>query len=427
MSKLDVYLRSIERFGAAGALLTSGQAVTLRFPTGDRHATQVTPHDQLVVMVREIAPPDALDQIDKQRPTKFEIDSQGIRYSIGVTARPGTWQIEIAPAAPAPVPTPSQTNIRVQAATSARVEPAGEMAIEYGQYDMPASAPAATTSGSGLLDQLTAQARGARATDIFLSAGSVPLVRANGEVAPAADRGAIDGDVLSREIGVVAPAEARAAWMDGGPATFAYSDGAGRVRVTLTRDRRGPGAALRLLSGEPPALERLNLGAEVPSWLAGRGLVVIAGASGVGKTTVLAAMIRALGERKRQVVSIEDPIELVHTGPSISQRAVREHVPSVAVGVAVAMREGADVIVVGAVDSADAAIAVVDAVAGGHLVLTTVVAPTARLGLERLLDRLPVEQRELARTVCTEALLGSITPSLARGGGRTYDVVTGSG
>ena len=55
MARIDVYLRSIERFGAAGAILTSGQAVTLRFPTGDRHATQVTHHDALVALVREIA------------------------------------------------------------------------------------------------------------------------------------------------------------------------------------------------------------------------------------------------------------------------------------------------------------------------------------------------------------------------------------
>nr|MBA2541340.1 hypothetical protein [Deltaproteobacteria bacterium] len=71
MSKLDVYLRSIEKFGATGAVLTSNQAVMLRFPSGDRHATQVTPHDQLVILVREVAPPAALDQIDRQRPAQF--------------------------------------------------------------------------------------------------------------------------------------------------------------------------------------------------------------------------------------------------------------------------------------------------------------------------------------------------------------------
>ena len=83
MAKIDVYLRSIERFGAAGAVLTSGQAVTLKFPQGDRNATQITPHDQLVALAREVAPPAALAQIDSNRPAKFDFASNGL------PARPG--------------------------------------------------------------------------------------------------------------------------------------------------------------------------------------------------------------------------------------------------------------------------------------------------------------------------------------------------
>src|SRR5277367_5924261 len=102
MAKIDVYLRSIERFGAAGALLSSGQAVTMRFPTGDRHATQVTQHDQLVAIVREVASPAALDQLDKQRAVRFEVDSGGTRYALAVQPKPGAWQVAIEPAAAAP-------------------------------------------------------------------------------------------------------------------------------------------------------------------------------------------------------------------------------------------------------------------------------------------------------------------------------------
>jgi hypothetical protein len=423
MSKLDVYLRSIERFGASGAVLTSGQAVTMRFPTGDRHATQVTPHDQVVIMVREIAPPVALDAIDKQRPAKFDIESQGTRYSISVQPRPGAWQIEIGLAhAPAPVAAPAPAVAPPRPAGRAPTPPidAGDMAIERGQYDMPADTGAVppTTSGSGFLDSLTQQARAARATDIYLVAGSPPLVRSSGEVTPMQDRGAVDAEQLSREVGIVAPPIARQAWLDGAPATFAYGDGAGRVRVTVSRDRRGPSAALRLLHGEPPALERLSLGPEVTRWLGETGLVVIGGASNVGKTTLLAALVRALGERKKHVVSLEDPIEILQAGPSISQREVGEHVPSFAAGVAAAMREGADVIVIGSLTSAESAQALVDAVAGGHLVLTTVTGD-GKLALSRALARIG---GGAAEKLCLGALLGTITPAVARSGGRTYEV-----
>src|SRR6478736_4758825 len=104
MARIDVYLRSIERFGAAGAILTSGQAVTLRFPTGDRHATQVTHHDALVALVREIAPPIALDMIDRNQPSSFDIDSNGQSYTLSITPRPGHWQVLIEPANALPPP-----------------------------------------------------------------------------------------------------------------------------------------------------------------------------------------------------------------------------------------------------------------------------------------------------------------------------------
>ena len=67
MARLDTYLRSLERFGAQAIVLRSGQHVTLRFPAGDRHATQMVPHDQLVMLVREVASPSALSTIDGGR------------------------------------------------------------------------------------------------------------------------------------------------------------------------------------------------------------------------------------------------------------------------------------------------------------------------------------------------------------------------
>jgi twitching motility protein PilT len=192
------------------------------------------------------------------------------------------------------------------------------------------------------------------------------------------------------------------------------------VRVTLTRDHRGPGATLRLLPAEAPALAGLGLD-RVAEWLQDRGLIVVAGPSGTGKTTTLAALVRAVGEQRRRIVSIEDPIEIVHVSPWVSQRAVGEHVPTIGDGVTSAMREGADAIVVGAVHTPGDAVAVVEALAGGHLVLTTLVAPRAGVAVERILDRLPVDQRALARALCADALLGTIGPVVSRAG-RSFEV-----
>ncbi len=422
MSRLDVYLRSIKQLGALGAVLTSGQAVTLRFPTGDRHATQITAHDQLVSLVREIAPPAALEQIDRARPASFELEASGGRWSIQVVPRPGAWHVAIDPMDPsasrsssvsasAPAAPPPGPPVRPTPRPATVVPGAGE-ASEH-----------PTSGGSALLDHLTAGGRAAYASDIYLNAGSPAFQRIGGELAATADRALIDGDTLARELGQVAPSEARSAWAERGLAVFAYGDGAGRVRVTLTRDHRGPGATLRLLPAEAPPLAGLGLEG-VADWLRDRGLVLVAGPSGCGKTTTLAALVRALGEQRRRVVTIEDPIEIVHVSGWISQRAIGDHVPGVGEGVTGAMREGADAIAIGAVHSAADAAAVIEAVAGGHLVLTTLTVPRAGVAVDRLLDRLPPEQREVARALCVDAYLGTIGPVVTRSG-RSFEVAAG--
>ncbi len=422
MSKLDNYLRSIERFGAAGAILVSGQAVTLKFPTGDRQATQVTPHDQLVALVREIAPPAAVDQVDRGHPAKFEHDSNGTRYALAVVPRSGAWQVTIdvvsagASAAPAPAPaTPPARQSQPAMAVAA------EMMIERGQYDGPAVAVRVTASGSVMLDDLTRAARAARATDLYLGANATPMQRVAGELA-ATGGNVIEGELLARELGLVAPAEARGAWSELGSAVFSYSDGAGRLRVTLGRDHRGPSASLRLLPDEPPTLAQLTLGAQVESWLGQAGLITVAGASGAGKTLTLAALVRALGDRKRRVVTLEDPIELIHTSASVSQRAIGTHVPSIAAGVTAAMSEGVDAIVIGSVRSPDAASALLEALAGGHLVLTTIAAPGTQHALDRIEHLVSADRRDHARALLGETLLGTIRPIVGRGGVRTFEV-----
>jgi Tfp pilus assembly pilus retraction ATPase PilT len=137
--------------------------------------------------------------------------------------------------------------------------------------------------------------------------------------------------------------------------------------------------------------------------------------------------VRALGDRGKRVVSIENPIEMHHTAPSIVQRAVGEHVPTARVGVAAALSEGSDAIAIGFVGSAESAEAVVEAVAGGVLVLATVNAPTAGTGLERILGFLDTNQRDHGRSVLAEAFLGAVRVSVGRGGARSYETQAKSG
>jgi twitching motility protein PilT len=105
----------------------------------------------------------------------------------------------------------------------------------------------------------------------------------------------------------------------------------------------------------------------------------------------------------------------------VSQRAIGVHVPTVSAGVASAMSEGADVIVVGTVNSPEAASAVVDAVAAGHLVLASISTPTGQEAAERLIERLSLDRRDLGRAALEAGLLGTITP-VVKGAGRSFEV-----
>jgi Tfp pilus assembly pilus retraction ATPase PilT len=322
-------------------------------------------------------------------------------------------------AAPPPSPVAFRTQTPPAGVPAAPVADAGDLVIERGQYASGPVLASPVASGSIALDQLTRAARQARATDIYLGTGAVPMHRVGGELVHGG-ASALDADWISREIGVVATAEARGSWSELGIGTFTYSDGGGRIRVTLGRDQRGPNAALRLLPEEPPGLDRMNL-SKASDWLGNRGLVLVTGSAGAGKTVVLAALVRAAAERQKRVVTIEHPIEMHHAAPSISQRAVGEHVPSIKAGVEAALAEGADVIAVGVIASADAAAALVDAVIGGGLVMATVTAANASVALERIVGFLDGDHRELARSVLGEAMLGAVRVSVGRGGARSYE------
>jgi len=505
---IEFYMRVIEKAGATGAILASGQAVTLRFPTGDRRSTQITPHEQLVDLVRDAAPPVVLDEIDRNRPSRFELDSGGLRYAIDIQPQRGFWHVEIEvaeDAVPTPVPqarsqsissptrapqmtpgsaiparrkqptgssqvapnpafqtgavpmtaqrqgsqsvpvarshrpsesAPVHTNARTSDRMPARQhesvsgvvpapipdDEAPMIIIERGQYEAPTGVQ--TSSGSALLDLLTANARAENASDVYLIAGHAPYMKVNGQLMSTTIRSPIDGEVLSREIGIVAPPEVRASWVDRGIAGFTYGDGIGRVRVRLTRDHRGPSAAFRLLLGEPPTLAQLGL-YEVDNLLEDRGLILVGGPSGSGKTTTLAAMVRALGEDRRSVVVLDDAIEIVHVSPWISQRQIGMHVPDVLQGVEAAMAEGVDAIVIGSARDQDRAKAVIEAATGGHLVITTVVSPVAEVAADRLIDKLPEAARAGAREVVQQMLLGAVAPLIGHSGERTFEVVFG--
>ena len=199
--------------------------------------------------------------------------------------------------------------------------------------------------------------------------------------------------------------------------SYVSADG-GRFRVNVFRKDTGIGATFRAIPSEVPSLEKLALPATVTRLCDfHQGMVLVTGSTGTGKSTTLAAMINHLNEtRKLNIISLEDPIEFVHRSKlsQVIQRELGTHIPSFAEGVRAAMREDPDVILVGELRDAETISMAMTAAETGHLVLGTLHTTSAVKTIDRVIDALPVEEREQTKSFLAQSLLAVVTQVLVK-------------
>ena len=253
-------------------------------------------------------------------------------------------------------------------------------------------APLATPSGASAFKELLLVARSLRASDLHLVAGRAPAYRIAGELA---NRGVpIDAARLAELVLPRVPPRLLASLEKDGSADFALEEpGAGRFRVNVSRQRTGLKAAFRLIPNEIPTLESLGLPDAIGlATHHHQGLIVITGPTGHGKTTTLAAIVDILNrETARHVITVEDPVELVHPRKKamMSQREVGTHTRSFETALKASLREDPDVIVVGELRDTETVRMALAASETGHLVLGTMNTPSAAKTIDRLIDLFP--------------------------------------
>lgn len=297
-----------------------------------------------------------------------------------------------------------------------------------------------------LLDQAAA----VRASDLHLCVDQPPLARVDGTLRPLSRAPLTDAQVvvlartLERLGGVGAPrsgldcapveTESHPAG-DRADRDFACSLARGhRVRANVYRTRTGVAVALRRLPEAPPSLEDLPAPPALESLIdLEHGLVLVVGPTGSGKSTTLAAMIDRINEtRAAHILTIEDPIEYVHTNKKalISQREVGTHTPSFKAALRSALREDPDVLLVGEMRDLESISLALTAAETGQLVLATLHAPTAPKAVERIIDVFPGNERELVRSMLSSALAAVIAQRLLprQEGGRiaAMEIITGN-
>lgn len=265
-----------------------------------------------------------------------------------------------------------------------------------------------------------AQAVQAGASDLHLSAGQPPWLRVHGMLAPLANE-PIDPAALQR---LLAPCVDAA---EGGLAARQLAQtqacdlalalpGLGRFRANVFVQQRGWGAVFRLIAAEVPTLQSLRAPVVLADLaLRDRGLVLLCGATGCGKSTTLAAMLRHRSEQQAgHILTLEDPIEFVHASRRslVHQREVGQHVPGFADGLRSALREDPDCILVGELRDLDTVRLALTAAETGHLVLATLHSASAAKAVDRLVDVFPGDERALVRTMLSESLQAAVYQTL---------------
>jgi twitching motility protein PilT len=255
-------------------------------------------------------------------------------------------------------------------------------------------------------------------SDIHLAVGIPPMLRMHGDLLPIKFRD-LRAPELEGYLTEILTRNQAEYFAKGNDLDFSYvSTEGGRFRVNVFRKETGIGATFRAIPSEVPTLEKLQLPAIVTKLCDyHQGMILVTGSTGTGKSTTLAAMIDHLNQtRKLNIISLEDPIEFVHRSKQsqVIQRELNTHIPSFAEGVRAAMREDPDVILVGELRDAETISMAMTAAETGHLVLGTLHTTGAVKTIDRIIDALPVEEREQTKSFLAQSLLAVITQVLIK-------------
>jgi len=270
------------------------------------------------------------------------------------------------------------------------------------------------------LDRMLAALVELGGSDLHLSAACPPHIRLVGEIQPLPGFTLpLTGEHIQLLLEEVAPAAIRQELNADNDTDFAYElPGLARFRVNAFRDRHGVGAVFRRIPSRLMSFEELGLPECVQSLCAlSKGLVLVTGPTGCGKSTTLATMVDHINStRTDHIITIEDPIEFVHANKRclVNQREVHTHTASFKRALRAALREDPDVILVGELRDLETTAIAIETAETGHLVLATLHTTTAVSTVDRMVDQFPTDRQAQIRVMLSESLKGVVAQVLLR-------------
>jgi twitching motility protein PilT len=264
------------------------------------------------------------------------------------------------------------------------------------------------------------------ASDLHLSVGIPPMIRKDGKMQPLDPAAPVlNADHIVRLLDPITPEKNRKEFAETHDTDFAYEiPGLARFRANLFMDRKGRGGVFRVIPSKILTAEQLGLSAAILNLCRlSKGLVLVTGPTGSGKSTTLCAMVDHINQsRHDHIITIEDPIEFVHENKQcvINQREVHTHTGSFKGALRAALREDPDIVLVGEMRDLETVAIAIETAETGHLVFGTLHTSTAASTVDRVIDQFPADRQAQIRVMLSESLKGVISQTLCRkiGGGR---------
>jgi twitching motility protein PilT len=438
VSAVEGMLKMLTESSAKGLRLAVGFPAKIMDASGAPQDASSHPltRQEILQLIGPIIPEHARRRLPQETTVEFDYASPSGAFKVTILRNGSEIAVSIVPdpaggASTAPSPAPPAPAMTAVAAPVP--EPPAPAAVAPPPAAAPAPAAPASASaapkvqaGAPPIDRLFHMMVEAKASDLHLSSEMPPLIRKDGKIQPLeADAKLISPKDMIALLDPIIPQPNQDEFARRNDTDFAYEiKGLGRFRANVFQDRKGRCAVFRVIPAKILTAEELGLSPHILKLCKlNKGLVLVTGPTGSGKSTTLCAMIDYINRtRNDHIITIEDPIEFVHEnkGCLINQREVGTHTEGFKTALRAAMREDPDIMLVGELRDLETVAIAIETAETGHLVFGTLHTTTAASTVDRVIDQFPTEQQSQIRIMLSESLKGVIAQNLCRkiGGGR---------